>query len=84
MSKLAKQLLQRMLKDLGLSQHAFGRMIGRSERAINEHVNQGVIPMTQTEFYINVLEIRTQPGYAVITIGMPSTTPVATYRRQGA
>ena len=81
MTEEARRLLRRMLKETGLSQHEFARLVGRAENTINSHANQGVIPMTFTEWLLQVQEIRTQPGYAVIVVGMPSTTPVGEYRR---
>ena len=82
MTEHARLLLVRMLKETGLSQHAFARMTGQSEKTIQVHAKHGVIPMTMVEFYNQILDIRTQPGHAVITIGMPHNTPVGEYRRE--
>jgi hypothetical protein len=81
MTENARLLLARMLKETGLSQHGFARLTGQSEKSVQVHAKHGVIPMTKAEWYHQIQEIRTQPGYATITVGMPSTTPVGEYRR---
>lgn len=81
MSIRARALLNRMMRELRLSQFDFAQLVGRAERTVCSHANEGKIPLTFAQWLLRVESITVDRDGAVIVLKFPLYRKRAEYRR---